>query len=366
MLVAMAVVLVVAMVVFGRFCSMAATVHVTVNGSPVAVHGEKNMEAAIRESGLPINPGDLISLKGAVLKRSAGYPFYATVNGEETADPKRALQEGDEIEVTDGKDMVEEYDATQEAYPHEADIKGMGALCTITAGADGIVEHRVGRLSGEEVDHVTDPGTPTSVVWHSPDTQGDKVIALTFEQGPSDKFTEQILDVLEENDAHATFFCVGEQALARPEIVQREWFGYHQVCSNTYDRKVNKDSDPSLLPDQIRRGRESVAEAVGDADMNRIVKLPEIPITSEVAVAIEDEVDVVVGWDLDTADWIEGNVDEVYDVLMSVKPGNVVYLRDGGGDRSATVNALRHALPELAKQGYSFITIGELLAYPAQ
>ena len=365
-LIALAVLAVVFVVVFGRFCSSAATIHVTVNGTPLTLHGAKTMETAVRESGLPINPGDLISLGGTVLKRSEGYPFYATVNGEETADPDRVLQEGDEIEVTDGKDMLEEYDAVEDVHPHGATITGMGSLCTIVPGADGVVEHRTGRISGDQVDKVTQQATDTMVSWYSPDTQGEKVVALTFEQGPDPEFTEQILDLLEQNEARATFFVVGKKALDNPELVQRAWFDYDQVCTNTYDRSVTKNSPVEDLPPQIRGGRQAISDVVDGAEVSRIVRLPEIPVTEEVAVAIEDEVDVVVGWDIDTADWIEDNTDQVYRAIMDTEPGNVVLMRDGGGDRSATVEALRRALPNLKRKGYSFVTLSELLAYPAK
>ena len=81
------VVLVALVFIVGRFCTSAITIEVTVNGTPVSLHGAKTMEVAIRESGLPINPGDLISLGGNVLKKSEGYPFDATVNGEPNSDP---------------------------------------------------------------------------------------------------------------------------------------------------------------------------------------------------------------------------------------------------------------------------------------
>ena len=67
-------------VIFGvRFCSTAATINVTVNGSACTLHGAKTMQTAIKESGLPINPGDLISLTGKLLKALLRY----AENGEE-------------------------------------------------------------------------------------------------------------------------------------------------------------------------------------------------------------------------------------------------------------------------------------------
>ena len=60
----------------------------------------------IKESGLPINSGDLISLRGQILEKHGGDPFYATVNGIETVDPDMKLHNGDEITITSSSENV--------------------------------------------------------------------------------------------------------------------------------------------------------------------------------------------------------------------------------------------------------------------
>lgn len=358
-----AVLLLVAIVMLGRFCSTAATIHVTVNGTPISLHGTKTMETAIRESGLPINSGDLISLQGNVLKRNAGYPFYATVNGEETVDPDFALHDGDEITVTDGKDQVEEYSAEVESEPHGAIVRGAGALCTITPGEDGLREYRTGERSGEQTEAIIQDPVSTEVNWYSVDVGDDKVIALTFEQGPSDDYTADILEILEKNEAHATFFVVGENVEQSPSLVQQEREAGHQVCTNTYDRAWTSSRGADALVEEVNRGKSAIANATGE-DPSSLVRFPGADITEEMALALEGTVDQAVGWSLSTGDWLYADADSVYDVLLSAKPGDIVLMTDGGGDRSATVSALRRALPKLKRQGYSFITIDELMQYP--
>ena len=73
-------------------------------------------------------------------------------------------------------------------------------------------------------------------------------------------------------------------------------------------------------------------------------------------------VDAEIGWDVDTHDWSRPGVDSIVESLLSVEPGQVVLMHDGGGDRSQTVEALRQALPILAERGYRFVTISELLS----
>ena len=82
-----------------------------------------------------------------------------------------------------------------------------------------------------------------------------------------------------------------------------------------------------------------------------------------VALNVFDLIDAEAGWTVDTGDWIYMEEDDIYDVLMSVQPGSIVRMHDGGGDQSTTVAALKRALPKLAKEGYSFVTIDEIMKY---
>jgi len=388
------VVLTILLVVVGRFCSSAATIDVTVNGAAVSLHGSKTLDKAMRESGWPINPGDLISLDGVVLERGKGNPFYATVNGEETLDRERGLNNGDVIVLADGKDIVEEYDSWEETIPCGALVLGIGAICTFEEGTPKIVEHRVGRISGAEVDHLKQAEERMVAQWHAPDVGDDKVIALTFDFGPSAEYTSQILDVLAENDTKATFFCEGENAKSNPSLVQREQSEGHQVASNTYDRKINEKSSADHVRSEVQMGFQAIDEILASAPQSqqanqqdgqiapqgqqaggqsgqpsraaRVVRFPNALLTTDMVPVVADEADAVIGWDLDTADWMGVGADNVYDVLMQAEPGDIVVMHDGEYDCSATATALRRALPELKKRGYSFITIDELMSYPAK
>ena len=370
-----AVAAIVLIVVLGRFFLTAATINVTVNGTALSLHGAKTMETAIRESGLPINPGDLISLNGNILKKSAGYPFDATVNDTETTDPDYQLHNGDVITVTDGKDMLEDYDAEEIPLPHGGSLMGLGAICTIEPGIDGITENRTGRLSGEFAQKTKVPATDATSTRYNPDVGDDKVIALTFDDGPDEEYTEQILEVLRDNEAKATFFCMGKQIDEHPELVQQERSEGHQVCSATYDLSwssilVGKDkgtlADTDTLVYEVERGQQALSDALEGETISRYVRIPVSNLDGDMLAAVDTVIDAEIGWNIDTADWITYSSSEIYDVLMDLEPGDVVLMHDGGDDCSATVKALKDALPKLKKKGYSFITIDELITYPAQ
>ena len=73
--------------------------------------------------------------------------------------------------------------------------------------------------------------------------------------------------------------------------------------------------------------------------------------------------DAEIGWDVDTEDWARPGADAIAARILSVEPGQVILMHDGGGDRSQTVEALRQALPELTARGFKCVTISELLSY---
>ena len=69
-----------------------------------------------------------------------------------------------------------------------------------------------------------------------------------------------------------------------------------------------------------------------------------------------------IGWDIDTQDWRQPGPAAIEEALAKAEPGDIVLMHDGGGDRSQTIEALRNAIPRMKEEGWSFVTIDELLA----
>ena len=351
--------------------SAAASVQVTVNGTPVAIRGAKTLQVAIKESGLPINPGDLISLQGNVLQKGKGEAVTAVVNGEETDDLDMPLHNGDDIQISDGGDIVEDYDEMIEVLQHNAETRGLGVFREFeNYGMDGALSIRTGVLSGETVSkHLF---YPIDLVFtkHNPNVGEKKVIALTFNDGPNATYTPQILDVLKENDAHATFFVLGNsiQELGNEWVVQRAAEEGHQICSQTYDNAIGAGGDINNLDAaaqvaEIEDGRAAITEALG-TEASRIVRVPGGSMDSATLKNLRPYIEVEVGWNVDSRDDEGIEAQYIADTLLAATPGDVYLLHDGGADRSATVEALRIALPKLRKAGWKFVTIDDLRKYP--
>lgn len=350
-----------------QLCSSATPIRVSVNGTQLDLRGEKTLSVALRDSGLPINPGDLISLGGTVLERSQGDPFAATVNGEETADPDYKLRDGDVITITDGKDRIEPYDAVESPVPHGASIVGLGAIHTFTPGSDGVIETRTGQISGEVVEKQTVDPVDLIETRIDPDVGDQKIVALTFDGGPSLMYTQQILDILAQNNAKATFFCRGDAIQGdAAELVRKEAEAGHQVCTHSYDDGLPAGGKmeyptPDELRNEVLNGYKAIADVLGNEPSHLARIGGEDMYESEIP-TVAPLIDAEIGWTIDTGDWIYLEEDDIYKTLKTIKPGSIVRMHDGGDHQDTTANALSRALPDLVKQGYRFVTLDELLA----
>ncbi|WP_391207143.1 polysaccharide deacetylase family protein [Psychrobacillus sp. L4] len=188
----------------------------------------------------------------------------------------------------------------------------------------------------------------------------EKVIALTFDDGPHTTYTPQILDLLAEYDAKATFFVIGERAESFPDLILQIGKEGHEVANHTYSHPLK--ITPDKLKEELKKTNEIIHDItgtyplfyrpVGGSYNDRIINT-----------AIENGYKVIMwSWHQDTEDWKTPGVNKIVKkVLSGAHPGDIVLFHDAGGDRSQTVKALAEILPELQKQGYKFVTISELI-----
>lgn len=188
----------------------------------------------------------------------------------------------------------------------------------------------------------------------------EKVIALTFDDGPHAVYTTQILDLLAQYDAKATFFVIGESAEKLPDLILKIGQDGHEIANHTYTHPYK--TTPKKLQDELKKTNEIIHDITG------IYPLFYRPVGGTyddgiINTAVENGYRVVMwSWHQDTEDWKEPGVDKIVSTVLSgAKPGNIVLFHDAGGNRSQTVMALKKILPDLQEQGYEFVTISELL-----
>lgn len=151
-------------------------------------------------------------MDGSVLEAGKGEPFDATVNGEKVTELDAKLASGDVVEIGNGGPIEEPSDSVETTIPWTVAQEGNGAIHLVEGeGKDGVKATKTGKVSGITAEQVVQE--PSNIVRRnvSPDVGDDKVIALTFDDGPWGEQTGQVLDVLAEHGAKATFFTVGNR-----------------------------------------------------------------------------------------------------------------------------------------------------------
>jgi cellulose synthase/poly-beta-1,6-N-acetylglucosamine synthase-like glycosyltransferase/peptidoglycan/xylan/chitin deacetylase (PgdA/CDA1 family) len=197
-----------------------------------------------------------------------------------------------------------------------------------------------------------------------------KTVALTFDDGPDPKWTPRILDVLARHRARATFFVVGSNVNAHPELVRRILAEGHELGAHTFTH-----AEMAAVPNWRRELELTVtANAIAGATGSRPTLFrPPYASTPDAATGVDFEAmrDVaaagylVVLTDRDTEDWRRPGVDAIVRAARPARgAGAVVMMHDGGGDRSQTVTAVDQLLSELKTQGYAFTTVSAGLGLP--
>lgn len=319
-------------------------------------------------------PGNLLAVDGSILKKGEGYVCSATVDGQK-AKLDTPLSAGNEVKIGDGKDKTEKSKVKEETIKYETnegdrsfEAYWYGSIHLLSDGEDGVKTTTTGEVSGKTVTEVTKEPINAGyrIYTANPD---EKVIALTFDDGPWPESTDEILDILEEYDAKATFFTIGEQIAETPDPVKRANEMGCEVLTHTYDHAAGSgggtsiaNMDASEQVAEIEDGYKAIADVLGKEPAH-IMRAPGGNFYGDVIDNVWDIVDAEIGWDVDTEDWSRPGSNSILEAILSVKSGQVILMHDGGGDRSQTVEALRQAMPTLVERGYKFVTISELLSY---
>ena len=377
-LIAVAVVVVLAIVGIFAFNNWMGSkpVEVTLNGDQVTISGaERSVGGLLDNNVVSVTPGNYVAVDGSTIRQGDGTRCTAKVNGNDTDDMGMHLNGGDKIEISNGTDITEPYtDSEPQTLPHKTELKGVGAVHLYSNNAqDGEQVTRTGKESGITATVTTKEPVDNIVQYYNVNSNGDKVIALTFDDGPWDKQTDEILDILEQNDAKATFFTVGQCISGHEKELQRAASMGCEIGTHTWDHAEGSGEGVSLIKmstderkQEVQKGLEAIKNATGQ-EASTIFRCPGGNFDTSVATDLEGIVTAEIGWNVDTTDWKKPGADVIAQRIQSAGPGNIILMHDGGGDRSQTIEGLRQALPKLKEQGYSFITVQELLEkYPYQ
>ncbi|HJP94874.1 MAG TPA: glycosyltransferase [Pyrinomonadaceae bacterium] len=257
-------------------------------------------------------------------------------------------------------------------YGYEVDFEGNGELLKVMSrpqkGSRNLdIDQTSGFVKSEQF-----TALPSSyVVERTGDRPG--LLALTFDDGPDPKWTPAILDILKRENVPATFFIIGKNGQAYPDLVRRIANEGHELGNHSFTHpnlgeiplsltELELNATQRLIESEI--GRSTVLfrpPYFGDAEADK-------PQEVEPAIVAQNLGYIMVGVRIDPDDWqlpvtADQIVQRTIDRAMDSNPetrGEVVLLHDSGGDRAATIEALPRLIHELKARGFRFVPVSEL------
>ena len=178
------------------------------------------------------------------------------------------------------------------------------------------------------------------------------MIALTYDDGPS-KYTQDILDLLKENNSAATFFVLGSQVSKYEEAVIQMVDGGNQVGNHSYDHKRLTSLNDEELFNQINNTDNLIYETA--LYKTSIMRPPYGSTTEDLVDKLQKP---IINWSIDTRDWESRNAAAITEIVLeNVKDGDIILMHDL---YESTLEASKIVIPELINRGYQLVTISEL------
>jgi peptidoglycan/xylan/chitin deacetylase (PgdA/CDA1 family) len=340
---------------------------VQVNHTAIQVTGRQTLAEVLSEHrNFDKKPGKLLSLTGKTLEDEGGAPISVTYNNAAIKDDEFSdtfMHEGDTLTVSNGRNTSERHTVHEKDIPFTTSMSTGGAIQFVEQqGKAGKQQYWVGDRSGDTVDKsvITKP-TELKIASLSPKPPaGKKVIALTFDDGPS-SFTAPILDILKSKGAKATFFDIGTQSAEMPQMERRILAEGNQVASHSNSHPDLTTLGRDALRKELNAGFNAISTASGTT--SRMLRAPYGAFNKQCWSDASDMVSSNIVWTTDTLDWKRPGEQAIKDqVLKHAYSGAIVLMHDGGGDRSEDVHVLPSIIDSLQSQGYQLVTVNDLIS----
>ena len=181
-----------------------------------------------------------------------------------------------------------------------------------------------------------------------------KLIAFSFDDGPSRKNTEKILKALDKNNARSTFFMLGQNAKYYPDLVKKVEESGNEVAGHSWNHPLLTKLGKKGVKKQMSRMNEAIASVTG-SDVG-LLRPPYGSINRTVKNTVKDP---LILWSIDTLDWKTLNADKTADaILKQARDGDIILMHD---IHAPTAEAVKKVLPKLEKKGFQVCTVSELL-----
>ncbi|MCH4054458.1 MAG: polysaccharide deacetylase family protein [Atopobiaceae bacterium] len=355
-----------ALVLGGVFAWTHRSVTVSVDGTHRSYTIGTTVQQVFDEEKPGVTAGNLVSVNGNLITEGGGDPYSATVDGKAISPSKakeRGIKGGEDIAFSNGADKTEDYDETTVDVAPKLLMDGnAGAVSYISQwGKAGKATVRTGKVSGETAQTVTTPAQDCVVtVKNITPADGRKLVALTFDDGPSD-YTERYLQILKEHGAVATFFCLGSKVEASPDLAKEIVDSGCQIASHSYSHPQLTSLDAAGVQSELSTSFADISNAT--SVQTTAFRPPYGAFNQETWLKTQGLATVSVIWNMDSRDWARPGADAIVsNSCDGIQPGYIILMHDGGGNRDQDLEALPQIIDRLKSEGYTFVTISDLLA----
>lgn len=195
-----------------------------------------------------------------------------------------------------------------------------------------------------------------------------RIVALTYDDGPSPPYTDQLLDILAKHNVKATFFLIGKRIERHPETVDRMIAEGHQIGNHSYSHPVLGFLPPFYVQRQIERTDDLIRQ---HGIVEEIVfRAPMLTRFLPVAYVLAKLDRTHISGDVWSWDWTTQNPDKITETVLkktlsSTESGSIIVLHDGkaenkNANRSGTIEATDRIITALKQDGYQFVRLSDV------
>lgn len=189
-------------------------------------------------------------------------------------------------------------------------------------------------------------------VWEVPTR--DKVVYLTFDDGPTPDITQWVLKQLDLYEAKATFFVIGNNVARHPEIFNQVNAAGHSIGNHTHNHVNGWKTSFDKYIDDTERAQKAIRSLYSDFDKKKLFRPPYGKISRKQAAALREDGYQLIMWDVLSADFDTAITPQqcVDNVLKNVRSGSIVIFHDSVKAFPNLEYALPRVLEFLKKEGY--------------
>lgn len=289
-----------------------------------------------------LRDGRLLAVRSRRVLDAHAFPARIRLGGR-FVQPSDLVPRDAQVEVVPGRDRVEPVE--RRTLPGRPLLIRVGGRQVAKAR---VVELTVGAVSGEEIGRRVLLAAPVvKPRWHG-------TVLLTFDDGPDPTWTPRVLALLKQRHVHAVFCLVGREVRKHPALVRRILQEGHALCSHTENHDEHLAAEPlAVARMEILRGADAMRRATGIRPV--WFRAPGGGWSPGVEQLLGTVGMVPLKWTVDPRDWERPPARLIVGrVLLAARPGSIVLLHDGGGDRRESWAALRSLLVALPRLGLTF------------